>query len=121
MHNEHTKNRGMSFKSILKRFLSVARIAISRGIMAIENLRNSNVVGSIPFCVSVLTNIPLDPNIIPASIGKIKYIFFIASFQIRVCIPCDGIIFTRIVQGNFQIVNQLHFVITRVNMICGFV
>ena len=72
MHKEHAKNRGMSFKPILNSFLSVIRMAISRGIIAIENLRNSNVVGSIPFCVSVLTNIPLDPNMIPARMGKIR-------------------------------------------------
>ena len=46
---------------------------------AIENLKNSSVVESTPFSVSVLTNIPVDPNIIPARIGKIKYIFFIIS------------------------------------------
>ena len=49
MHMEHTRNRGMSFNSILKRFLSVAIIAIKIGTIAIENLKNSNVVGSIPF------------------------------------------------------------------------
>lgn len=47
-------------------------MAIKMGIIAIENLRNSNVVESIPFCVKVRTNTPPDPNIMPASIGKIK-------------------------------------------------
>ena len=74
---EHIKNNGMSFNIVLKSFLSVNKIAIDIGSIAIENLKNSSVVESIPFCVSVLTNIPLDPNINPASIGKIKYIFFI--------------------------------------------
>jgi hypothetical protein len=41
------------------------------GIIAIENLKNSSVVESIPFCVSVRTKTPLDPNIIPARIGSI--------------------------------------------------
>ena len=72
MHIEHTKNRGMSFKSILNSSLPVARMAINIGTIAIENLKNSNVVGLMPFWVRVLTNIPLDPNMIPARIGKIK-------------------------------------------------
>lgn len=42
------------------------------GKIAIENLKNSNVVESIPFCVNVRTKIPLDPNRKPAIIGKIK-------------------------------------------------
>lgn len=72
MHNAHNKNIGMSDKSILNSFLSVNKMAINIGIIAIENLKKSNVVWSIPFWVSVRTNIPLDPNIIPARIGKIK-------------------------------------------------
>ena len=76
-----TKNSGISFKLILNSFLSVNNIAIKMGIIAIENLKNRSVVGSIPFCVNVLTNIPLDPNINPARIGKIKYSFFIISLQ----------------------------------------
>ena len=67
-----TKNRGMFFKSILIKLLSVSKIAIKMGIIAIENLKNRRVVESIPFCVSVRTNMPLDPNIIPARIGNIK-------------------------------------------------
>lgn len=82
MHTEQVKNNGMSDNSILNSDLSVRSIAINMGIMAIENLKNSSVVWSIPFCVSVRTKIPLDPNIIPARIGKIRYIFFIFSFQI---------------------------------------
>jgi hypothetical protein len=72
MHIAHTKNSGMSFKFILSSFLSVKRMAIINGRIAIENLKNSNVVESIPFCVSVRTKTPLDPNIKPASMGKIK-------------------------------------------------
>jgi hypothetical protein len=72
MHNAQTRNRGMSDKLILNSFLSVANIAIRIGIMAIENLKNSNVVWSIPFWVSVRTKIPLDPNMIPARIGKMR-------------------------------------------------
>lgn len=82
MHIEHTKNRGMSDKSILNSDLSVRSIAINRGTMAIENLKKSSVGWSIPFWVSVRTKIPLDPNIIPARIGKIRYIFFMFSVQI---------------------------------------
>lgn len=70
---------GMSLKFIFNNSLSVRMMAIRRGMIAIENLRNSNVVESIPFSVSVLTNIPLDPNINPARIGKIMYNFFIIS------------------------------------------
>ena len=70
---------GMSLKFIFNNSLSVRMVAIRRGMIAIENLRNSNVVESIPFSVSVLTNIPLDPNINPARIGKIMYNFFIIS------------------------------------------
>jgi hypothetical protein len=47
-------------------------MAIRIGMMAIENLKNRRVVESIPFCVNVRTNIPLDPNIKPAKMGKIK-------------------------------------------------
>ena len=72
MHNAQIKNNGMSDKSILNSFLSVNIMAINIGIMAIENLKKSNVVWSIPCWVNVLTKIPLDPNIIPAKIGKIK-------------------------------------------------
>lgn len=79
MHNAHTKNKGMSFKSILNNFLSVSNMAITIGIIAIENLKKRSVVGSIPFCVNVLTNIPLDPNMNPARIGRIKWIFLILS------------------------------------------
>lgn len=71
--------RGMSLKFIFNNSLSVRMMAIRRGMIAIENLRNSNVVESIPFSVNVLTNIPLDPNINPARIGKIMYNFFIIS------------------------------------------
>ena len=62
---------------IFIRLLSVKIIAISMMITAIEKRKKINVVGSIPFSVNVLTNIPVDPNIIPARIGKSKYIFFI--------------------------------------------
>jgi hypothetical protein len=72
MHIAHTKNSGKSDNSILKRLLSVRSIAIRIGMMAIENLRKSRVLWPIPFCVNVLTNIPLDPNMIPARMGKIK-------------------------------------------------
>ena len=72
MHSEQTRTSGMSFKSILNNFLSVSKIAIRIGIMAIENLKNRRVVESIPFCVKVRTNMPLDPNIKPAKTGKIR-------------------------------------------------
>ena len=72
-------NSGLSLKFIFNDSLSVRMMAFRRGMIAIENLRNSNVVESIPFSVSVLTNIPLDPNINPARIGKIMYNFFIIS------------------------------------------
>ncbi len=72
MHIAQAKNSGMSDKSILKSFVSVKIIAINMGRTAIENLKNKSVVASIPFWVNVRTNIPLDPNIIPARIGKIK-------------------------------------------------
>jgi hypothetical protein len=49
MHAEQTKNNGMSFKCILNNLLSVAKMAIRIGIIAIENLKKSNVVESIPF------------------------------------------------------------------------
>ena len=79
MHTAHAKNRGMSFKSTFKRFLSVRRSAIRIGTIAIENLKNKSVPWSIPFWVNVRTKIPLDPNMNPARIGKIRYIFFIIS------------------------------------------
>lgn len=72
MHIAQTRISGMSLRFIFSRFLSVNKMAIKMGIIAIENLRNSNVVESIPFCVKVRTNTPPDPNIMPASIGKIK-------------------------------------------------
>jgi hypothetical protein len=65
-------NNGRSFKSILNSFLSVRRMAMTIGSVAIENLRKSSVAESIPFWVRVLTKTPPDPNIIPARIGKIK-------------------------------------------------
>jgi len=68
----HTKNSGKSRRLILIRVLSVSHIAISNGIIAIENLRNRSVVESIPFWVNVLTKMPDDPNMNPAKIGKIK-------------------------------------------------
>ena len=40
--------------------------------IAIENLKKRRVVESIPFCVNVLTKIPLDPNMNPARIGRIR-------------------------------------------------
>ena len=49
MEIEHTKNNGRSDKSILSNSLFVISIAIRIGMMAIENLKNSNVVESIPF------------------------------------------------------------------------
>ena len=80
MHIAQIKNNGMSLRLIFSNFLSVKRIAIKIGIIAIENLKNSNVVESIPFCVNVLTNTPPDPNMNPANIGKIRYIFRMVSF-----------------------------------------
>lgn len=68
----HTKNSGMSDIFTLNNSLSVAKTAINIGMIAIENLKKSKVVESIPFWVSVRTYIPLDPNIIPARIGNIK-------------------------------------------------
>lgn len=72
MHIAQTKNRGKSDKFILNNSLSVSMIAINIGMIAIENLKKSNVNWSIPFWVNVRTKIPLDPNIIPARIGKIR-------------------------------------------------
>ncbi len=72
MHIAQTKNSGRSFMLIFNNSLSVNNMAIRIGIIAIENLKNRRVAESIPFCVNVLTNIPLDPNIKPARIGKIK-------------------------------------------------
>lgn len=74
----HARSRGMSDKSILSNLLSVSSIAINIGIMAIENLKNRSVVESIPFCVNVRTNIPVDPNMNPARIGKMIYILFMS-------------------------------------------
>jgi len=78
METEQSNNNGISDTFILNNFLSVSRIIVNIGIIAIENLRNNNVVGSIPFCVNVRTNIPLDPNSAPAIIGSIRCIFFIS-------------------------------------------
>lgn len=72
MHIAQTKNSGKSDKFILNNSLSVSMIAINIGMIAIENLKKSNVNWSIPFWVNVRTKIPLDPNIIPARIGKIR-------------------------------------------------
>ena len=57
---------------ILNNDLSVSNTQTNITTAAIENLKNSNVVGSIPFSVKVLTKIPLDPNIIPAKAGNKK-------------------------------------------------
>lgn len=62
----------MSLKSILNKFLSVNKIAMVIGRIAIENLKKRSVVELIPFAINVRTNTPPDPNIIPARIGKIK-------------------------------------------------
>ncbi len=43
----------------------------------IENLVKSKVIEFIPLLISVLTNIPVDPSSIPASMGKMRYLFFI--------------------------------------------
>lgn len=72
---EHNKINGMSVKLILNRSLFDRAIAITIGIIAIVNLRKSRVVESIPFWVNVRTNMPLDPNMKPARMGKIKYNF----------------------------------------------
>ena len=79
MHNPHSTNKGMSRLSILNRLLSVNKIAILMNMAAIEKRKKRSVVESTPFSVKVLTNMPVDPNIIPAMIGNIKYIFFIIS------------------------------------------
>lgn len=79
MHMAQPKKIGMSLGFILNSFLSVSKIAIISGNIAIENLRKSNVVESMPFWVSVRTNIPLDPKRKPVIMGKIKYIFLIVS------------------------------------------
>ena len=68
----HTKNSGKSDRSILNNSLSVNMMASRIGMMASENLKNRSVVESIPFWVNVRTNIPVDPNMIPARIGKIR-------------------------------------------------
>ena len=75
MQMAHRMKSGMSDSVILNHFLSVSIIARAMGIMAIENLQKSNVVWSIPFWVNVRTNMPLDPNMKPARMGKIKYNF----------------------------------------------
>lgn len=75
MQMAHRMKSGMSDSVILNNFLSVSIIARAMGIMAIENLKKSNVVWSIPFWVNVRTNMPLDPNMKPARMGKIKYNF----------------------------------------------
>ena len=49
MHMEHVKNNGMSDRFALNSFLSVSKIAIMMGIIAIENLKKRSVVWSIPF------------------------------------------------------------------------
>ena len=72
MESEHANNNGMSERFILSSFLSVMNIAAVIGMIAIENLKNNNVEASIPFCVSVLTNIPLEPNKNPARIGRTR-------------------------------------------------
>ena len=77
MHIAQIKNNGMSFKLILKSVLSLNKIAIVIGMIAIENLKKRRVVASMPFCVNVRTKIPLDPNMNPAKSGKSRYIFFI--------------------------------------------
>ena len=59
MHIAQTKINGMFFKFIFNNFLSVKMTAINKGIIAMENLKNSRVVESIPFWVNVRTNIPL--------------------------------------------------------------
>ena len=74
MHIAIIINSLKSFNLIFNSSLSVAIIAINSTRIAIENLKKSSVVASIPFCVNVLTNMPLEPNSIPAKIGKIRYI-----------------------------------------------
>ena len=65
-------NSLMSFNLILSRFLSVISIVINITRIPGENLRKSNVMGSIPLSVRVLTKNPPEPDSIPAKIGKIK-------------------------------------------------
>jgi len=60
-----------------KQFLVGKYYSRRSGMIAMENLKNRSVDESIPFCVNVLTKTPPDPNISPARIGKIRYIFFI--------------------------------------------
>ena len=79
MHNPHSTNNGISSLFSLNKLLSVRNIAMNMYSIAIEKRKKSSVVESTPFSVNVLTNTPVDPNIIPASIGKSKYIFFIIS------------------------------------------
>lgn len=61
-----------SLNLILIRFLSVKRIIVNITRIPTPNLKNNNVVGSIPLSVRVLTKIPLEPDNIPDKIGKIK-------------------------------------------------
>ena len=79
MHNPHSTNKGISSLFSFNKLLSVIKIVSNMYKIAIEKRKKSNVVESTPFSVKVLTNIPVDPNIIPASIGRSKYIFFIIS------------------------------------------
>ncbi len=72
MHSPHSTNKGMSCLLILNRLLSVNKIAIPMNMAAIEKRKKRSVVESTPFSVNVLTKMPVDPNIIPAMIGKIK-------------------------------------------------
>ena len=64
-----------SFNLILSRLLSYKRIAINNTRIPIENLRNNNVIGSIPFSLKFLTKTPLEPDNIPQIIGKINISF----------------------------------------------
>ena len=79
MHNPQSTNNGMSSLFSFNKLLSVIRIAKNMYRIAIEKRKKRSVVESTPFSVKVLTNMPVDPNIIPARIGKSKYIFFIFS------------------------------------------
>ena len=82
MHNPHSTNSGMSSLVSLNKLLSVRKIAMNMYRIAIEKRKKSSVVESTPFSVNVLTNIPVDPNIIPARTGKSKYILFIIIFYL---------------------------------------
>ena len=72
MHNPHSANNVMSSLFSFNRFLSVNKIANNMYNTAIEKRKKRSVVESTPFSVKVLTKIPVDPNIIPARIGKIR-------------------------------------------------